>query len=1518
MKKIRHRILAWTLSVSMVLGYAVLPDASEGSTVEAADIPVRETTADAAGTDQILIGVEGMDYTSDMETLLNRVNEVRKKACDEGDPDPRDSSRNLEPSDYVPIKIGVNTSKAAAIRAAEGAIRLSHTRPDDTSTFTCIRYFNSSSGGVSENLAWNGDTASDIEGWIDERNAWLGLKSGQTGHYETLINPNYRYTGMATFNPTNDSINYDWSCTAGSYAVNDTELTSLPGKKSEAAIQKILVSVRYVQDMAITGEAILHVGETANAGLLVTVYFPQTSANVRANTTVDCPVYDGVTWESLDTSILTVDADGTIQAKKTGQATLVATIGSGTNAKTLERTMLVVPDGVTVTGVEDPDTVYAESYQTPNLSKSVKATLSNGTVVNVDVKWESYDRSNLQTHFTSIEFDVPGKALGFDVTQHVHILPAEIEEIFTAVTNPDYDPSDSSSRKYIRKNLITVDSGTMPENVQAAVTLSNNLTWYFPASWSSTYYVTWDKTTLNHYKERLGGDFDIEGILKLDSDDGKKEYPIVQKLHVNPATVTDVVYTEDEVTTDSGVVPDYPKATVTWSNGDVTEEDVIWQDADPTSEDRKYMIREGGDYTLTGSYSGYATTITVHVNPATPKSASIPVAEQNKTVPSGTPAELTETATITWSNGDTTGAGISWNAQSHDDYGKIDGGSYVVTGKAEGLTVSVNVTVLPAKIRSVEALTGVATVQKVAPILPETVHVIWSNDDETDEVITWNAIPASAYADPDTDFSVSGTITDFDGKKTTVTVTVHVNARALTSIAWKNGSPTGATSYYQYRKQDLTGVIVAYYDNEETEEIILTPAMITGFDADSKKSTQTVTVTYTDAGISKTLTAQMHLIQRIGIRITALPGKTDYIEEEVLDTEGLALAELLDNDTERAIGAEELETAVCTGYTMTPADYGEQTVTVKLGEHTDTFTITVRKKQLAALDITALPKQMTYVTTQPLNMAGLTVKAVYDNQKTKTLTVTPAMLREELELTQENIRNKNFGVDANTDTAGTHRIYVLYSESEDQGEQIRTIYVAVYFDITVLVKKAESIEFKKAPAVTEYPEGDVHFSNFDDATLLVHNNNEYDEVVPITDAVISGFDINTIGPQEVTVSYDGQSLTFDAVVRAKQVDRTYVIPPTRISFTEEEVMDLSGGFVVIEYDNGTSEKVALNSGNENLTVAFDDESSITEPMTEGKRKLLVSWKGEALLTEDGKEITIDVIHKVLQKIEWKAGSPVGDTSYYTYRKEDLTGTLLATYDNGDVEEVALTPAMITTFDPDSQKSTQNVVITYSYAGVSVTMTAKMKLVKRIGIRLSKAPTKLSYIEGEVLETAGFEVTELLDNNTERTVSAEEAAAGVFTGFKSRPKNYGTQTITYTLGDFSDTFSVSVRKKELDSLLLISEPEKVIYAETQPLELTGLSVQAVYDNGDKAAVNVTADMLREGITAAGLRAGNTGTKANTKGVGTHTMSVLYSEKDAEGSIIYTWVSFEIEVLEKQVQSIKFAKAPSKTEYPEGDV
>ena len=96
-------------------------------TVRAEEIPVRDNVVNTATSDTIIIGVEGVNKTSDMKTLLDKVNKVRKEACEAGNvPDPRNTSRMLTSSDYVEIKIGKNCNEAATIRAAEAAIYLAH------------------------------------------------------------------------------------------------------------------------------------------------------------------------------------------------------------------------------------------------------------------------------------------------------------------------------------------------------------------------------------------------------------------------------------------------------------------------------------------------------------------------------------------------------------------------------------------------------------------------------------------------------------------------------------------------------------------------------------------------------------------------------------------------------------------------------------------------------------------------------------------------------------------------------------------------------------------------------------------------------------------------------------------------------------------------------------------------------------------------------------------------------------------------------------------------------------------------------------------------------------------------------------------------------------------------------------------------------------------------------------------------------------------------------------------------
>ena len=1226
-----RRFTACVLAAFMTLGTPGFAPVSS-----AAEIPVRETTVTEAGTDTILIGVEGMDYTSAQEELVATINQYRKEACDAGNvPDPRNPSRFLTSSDYVALIPGVNCQKVAGIRAAEASVYLDHTRPNGSSCFTVGRYF-----GVTcaENLQWDNPNASSMAGWIAEKNDWINQNDDEvTGHYESMINPNYKYYGLATFNPSNDVTSYgsykvNWACTAGEFSTSDTALTDFEEEKSEHVIQKMETKISSVSAMNIVGDTLLHEGDSAKAQLQVSVTFTYDDDDSAAdNTTEHCPVYDGVTWTSATPSVLEVAEDGTLTAKSAGEAELTASIGSGTSKKSVTRRFLVVPQGVTVTGIEEPDMVYTESRTAPQLSPTVRAILSNGSGVDLDMTWDAYDSSLLHTEFTSREFEVTGTIYGFDVVQKVHVNAAEITDIYTS------------------SSLLTTESGVLPNSVQVSVRLSIGMTYTYPAGWNSTYYVVWDKDTLNQYKNRLGGDFDIEGYIKLNTDKGEEHFDVVQKLHVNPATVTAVSLEDAEVTTPSGTAPDYPKATVTWSNGDVTEEDVTWQDAEPSSGDRKYMAREGGSYTLTGSYEETTCSLKVNVTPAFPAEATLAAAEQNKTVPSGTPAELAETATVRWSNGDTTTESAVWDAQVEEDYSKIDGNTFTVFGTAEGLNVETVVTVLPATIKSVETISTIETVQKKAPVLPETVRVHWSNGDVTDKAVEWETIPASSYAVPDTEFTVSGSVKDFEERITTVTAVIHVNDRELVSVAWKSGSPKTQTSYYTYKKEDLTGTLIATYDNDDQEEVELTSAMITVFDADSQESTQQVTITYTDAGVSRSFTAAMKLVKRIGVRITAEPDKLSYIEQQAFSAEGLAMVELLDNNTERNISAEEMQNVICTGYNMSPSVYGEQTVTATLGDFSDTFTITVAEKSLVGLRIVSQPANRTFVTTQPLDVTGLSVNAVYDNETEKKIRVTKEMLREDMTLTQEAIESKDFGVEANTEEAGEHTIYVLYSEQREENERTYTYYSVTEFTVNVIPKEVHSIEFVTDPEKTEYPEGDVHFDLFGGLKIIAHCNNDYDEEVIVTEDMISGFDLSRIGEQMVTVSYGGQEITFKAYVREKVATQTVATAPLKTTYEPGEKLDLTGAKIIITYDNGTTEEIPVTEENEDIQVSFEGGGSADDDLALGAKKLVITYKGEALEMEGGQEVSITVEKKQFPyRNEWVKGVWYDGNGYADY------------------------------------------------------------------------------------------------------------------------------------------------------------------------------------------------------------------------------------------------------------------------------
>ncbi len=110
------------------------------------------------------------------------------------------------------------------------------------------------------------------------------------------------------------------------------------------------------------------------------------------------------------------------------------------------------------------------------------------------------------------------------------------------------------------------------------------------------------------------------------------------------------------------------------------------------------------------------------------------------------------------SNGTTRELPVTWGAVDPELYCARAGGSLVATGAAEGweAPIEVEVVVEPAAALEAEPPAGVTTEEAVAPVLPATAKVAWSNGETTEEQVAWDPVDESSYAAAGT-FEAGGT-----------------------------------------------------------------------------------------------------------------------------------------------------------------------------------------------------------------------------------------------------------------------------------------------------------------------------------------------------------------------------------------------------------------------------------------------------------------------------------------------------------------------------------------------------------------------------------------------------------------------------------------------------------------------------------------------------------------------------------------------------------------------------------------
>lgn len=284
--------------------------------------PILETDVASASNGCTMLGIYG-SYYSQAQEALDKLNEIRKEACEAGNiPDPRDPSRMLTSDDYKPLKWSRDLESIARIRAAEAGISFNfmasgHDRPSDKDTFSLSFH------GVSSNCedlayCWGKSMTEGVMLWKSEQKDWVDQNlSNETGHYTSMINPKYNYAGLGDF--YSEAAPYP-NTVAGEFSTR-TGLNETMQDVQTDVIQKVEISNKHIKENFLDGADTINTEQTSS--LTAKVRLERTRSNGKVSTREIWSVQP-LTYSSSDRTIATVDNNGNVTGLTNGDVTITA------------------------------------------------------------------------------------------------------------------------------------------------------------------------------------------------------------------------------------------------------------------------------------------------------------------------------------------------------------------------------------------------------------------------------------------------------------------------------------------------------------------------------------------------------------------------------------------------------------------------------------------------------------------------------------------------------------------------------------------------------------------------------------------------------------------------------------------------------------------------------------------------------------------------------------------------------------------------------------------------------------------------------------------------------------------------------------------------------------------------------------------------------------------------------------------------------------------------------------------
>lgn len=317
--------------------------------------------------------------------------------------------------------------------------------------------------------------------------------------------------------------------------------------------------------------------------------------------------------------------------------------------------------------------------------------------------------------------------------------------------------------------------------------------------------------------------------------------------------------------------------------------------------------------------------------------------------------------------------------------------------------------------------------------------------------------------------------------------------------------------------------------------------------------------------------------------------------------------------------------------------------------------------------------------------------------------------------------------------------------------------------------------------------------------------------------MVSGYSPNTLGDQNLTVTYKGKTAKYTVNV-ADYVKDIKIEKPKKLVYKIGEKLDLTGGTVQKIMASGKpQDKVSMT--NEKVKIQGFDTSK------EGSKEIKVTYEG---FTKTFGITIVDPISNIQIKT-------LPNKLDYLYGESlDLTGgTIEITKESGTSTVEKITKDMVSKFDP---KKLGNQTLTLTYKGMKVSGEIIVNVKDYISHLKVTPPEKTEYEYGEYLDVSKGKVAIIMASG--KTQEEVDMTASMLTGYDL--KKEGKQKVQVEYKDLKGSFNITVIDK-VKAISIEEEPDKVEYEYGENLDVTGAKIK-VFKSSGESIVTVTDKMV----------------------------------------------------------------------------